>query len=87
MAMRNFWITVSIDGRKTRLTGGPLRKDGGFSLEVYMRESGRSVLAYSLGGFACLNGKLVLRATPGELGELGVDTSEGKGVVTVTAIR
>ena len=28
--MRNFWIDVDIDGRKTRLSGGPKSKDGGF---------------------------------------------------------
>ena len=28
MAMRNFWIDVDIDGRKTLLSGGPRTKDG-----------------------------------------------------------
>ena len=44
MTIRNFWIDATIDGRKTKLAGGPQRKDGGFRLEVKVREDGRSVL-------------------------------------------
>lgn len=50
MAMRNFWIEGEIDGRKTKLTGGPVRKDGGFKLVVYVRDGGESVPAFEVSG-------------------------------------
>jgi hypothetical protein len=40
MAIRNYWIDANIDGRKTRLTGGPRRKDGGFDLRIKIRNDG-----------------------------------------------
>lgn len=43
MAVRNWWIDVEIDGRKTRLNGGPVSKDGGFSMTIYQRVEGESV--------------------------------------------
>ena len=62
MAIRNFWISADIDGRKTDLSGGPIRKDGGFDLKVYIREDGaisRKAL-YVMG--RAEDGKLTLRA-------------------------
>ncbi len=40
MALRNFWVTASIDGRKTLLEGGPRSKDGGMTIRVYQRDDG-----------------------------------------------
>ena len=45
MAMRNFWIEANIDGRKTKLMGGPRSKTGGLRLQIRMRDSGQSILA------------------------------------------
>ena len=52
MAVRNFWIAAEVDGRKTELTGGPGRKDGGFHLTVYMRDKGQSIKALQVSGIA-----------------------------------
>lgn len=38
--VRNFWITGNVDGRKERLGFGPRSKDGGFSIEIKMRDEG-----------------------------------------------
>lgn len=38
--VRNFYIKGSIDGRKTDLTGGPSRKDGGMILNLTQRNNG-----------------------------------------------
>lgn len=38
--VRNFYIKGSIDGRKTDLTGGPSRKDGGMVLNLTQRNKG-----------------------------------------------
>ena len=43
--MRNFWSTSNIDGRKTRLEGGPQSKTGGMNTVFYMRDNGCSVVA------------------------------------------
>ncbi len=40
MALRNFWVTASIDGRKTMLEGGPQSKDGGMTIRVLQRDDG-----------------------------------------------
>jgi len=39
--VRNFYIEGIIDGRKTDLTGGPGRKDGGMVLYLTQRNEGR----------------------------------------------
>ena len=52
MAMANFWIECIIDGRKTRLRGGPRAKDGGFRMDVRMRDEGESISAYTIEGIA-----------------------------------
>ena len=39
--VRNFWIYAKIDGRDTRLTGGPSAKNGGMSVEIFFRENGQ----------------------------------------------
>ena len=40
MAIRNFYIAAQIDGRKTKLSGGPARKDGGLDIYLYQRNHG-----------------------------------------------
>ena len=50
--LRNWWIEVEIDGRKTKLVGGPRAKDGGFNLKIYQRSYGRSILSVEISGSA-----------------------------------
>ena len=50
MAVRNFRIECEIDGRKTKLSGGPQGKEGGFKLTVYIRDKGKSVHGCALVG-------------------------------------
>lgn len=38
--VRNFWLDAKIDGRKTKLAGGPQRKDGGMRIQIYQRDCG-----------------------------------------------
>ena len=40
MAIRNFWVEGMADGKKTLVGFGPRRKDGGFDLEILIREKG-----------------------------------------------
>ena len=60
MRMRNWWIEVEIDGRKTKLVGGPRAKDGGFVLTVRQRDEGVSVEVMAVGGIVEPNGILHL---------------------------
>ena len=45
MAVRNFWIDASIDGRKTELAGGPASKEGGMNVVIKQRSNGGIVKA------------------------------------------
>ena len=40
MAVRNFWIEVEVDGRRTKLCGGPANKQGGMTIRLYQRDNG-----------------------------------------------
>lgn len=38
--VRNFWLSLTVDGRSTTVETGPASKDGGFFLEIKVRENG-----------------------------------------------
>lgn len=38
--VRNFWLEADIDGRKTKLVGGPQPKNGGMYIELFVRHKG-----------------------------------------------
>lgn len=60
MALRNFWIELDVDGRKTPIATGPSRKDGGFSLDVHMRYHGDSLHVLTVEGQVDPDGALRL---------------------------
>jgi len=60
MPIRNFYINCEIDGRKSRLTGGPRAKDGGFNLTIYQRSEGEKIIALEVDGVVRADGKLRL---------------------------
>lgn len=63
MAVRNWWIEVEIDGRKTKLCGGPQSKDGGFTLKIHQRDKGGIIPdVLSISGDAANDGSLHLAA-------------------------
>ena len=45
MALRNFWLETEIDGRKTKLKGGPKSRTGGLCTKLYVRDNSKSILA------------------------------------------
>lgn len=59
---RNFWIEAIIDGRRTRLEGGPQGRRGEFELTVYIRDNGGVLRAMSVSGTAQLDGTLTVSA-------------------------
>jgi hypothetical protein len=38
--VRNFWVTLHVDGRETPVETGPRAKDGGFKIVIQQRENG-----------------------------------------------
>lgn len=38
--VRNFFLQIDVDGKKTRVATGPRKKDGGFRCQVLMRSDG-----------------------------------------------
>lgn len=48
MAVRNFYVEANIDGRATKLAGGPAAKDGEMVIHLYQRDHGETVEAFSI---------------------------------------
>jgi hypothetical protein len=40
MAVRNFYLEADVEGRKTKLRGGPARKDGSMTVTLTQRDEG-----------------------------------------------
>lgn len=62
--VRNFWVTLSVDGKKTDVATGPVRRDGGFTLSVRMRDEGDIIRVFTMEGRADDDGTLTLIAGP-----------------------
>jgi hypothetical protein len=60
MATRNYWLDATIDGRATKLSGGPQSKNGGMSVSVKMRDGGEIIRAVQIEAFANDDGTLTL---------------------------
>ena len=58
MAIRNFFLSATIDGRQTRVTGGPASKTGGMEIKVYMRNEGEITIPLEIECYADEEGKL-----------------------------
>lgn len=58
--VRNYWITADIDGRNTKLKGGPAATSGGFSLVVHQRDDGSIEDVLTVTGNADADGTLRL---------------------------
>lgn len=48
--VRNFWIEIDIDGRKTKIAAGPRDPRGGFTMRIFQRDHGKVRTAYTLDG-------------------------------------
>jgi len=62
--VRNWWVEVEIDGRKSRFAGGPQAKGGGFWLVIRQRDKGEIVVACEIEGKVGTDGKLALVIEP-----------------------
>ena len=58
MAIRNFYISGTIDGRKTTVGAGPANRDGGMALTVQQRSGGGLVTAMTIECYANNMGQL-----------------------------
>ena len=63
-AVRNFWVAGEVDGRRTRIGGGPRARDGGVSLTLYQRDDGEVSVALKVHCLACADGTLCLEVEP-----------------------
>jgi len=70
--VRNFWITLDVDGKQKRVATGPRRKDGGFDLTLYMRDKGDVVEALEIAGRADSSGGLTLSIWPRRVTTCGI---------------
>lgn len=76
--VRNFWIELEVDGKKTKVATGPRNRNGGFTLNIKVRENGEiSTKSVKITGTATGNGKLYI------LGEtFGVASGRSLNLVT-----
>lgn len=75
--VRNFFLELEVDGRKSTIRTGPVSKGGGFSLTIRIRESGDISSKYLLVRGIERDGLLNLSALP-------VNTGSGQAVDIVT---
>jgi hypothetical protein len=66
MAVRNFYVVADVDGRKTTLTGGPARKDGGMTIDLTMRDKGSIREVFTIYCQAYDDGGLVVEVVDAE---------------------
>jgi len=76
MAVRNFYLQFDIDGRSTKLKGGPQGSNGEFRGTIFMRHEGKPLPVVSLRGRVMPDGTLALQIDPEvhvqvEMGESG----------------
>lgn len=58
--VRNFWIEVEVDGKRTRIATGPRAADGGFSMTISQRRKGNVMKAAVITGDWTPDGNLTL---------------------------
>lgn len=80
--VRNFWIELNVDGKRTRIATGPRNKDGGFELTVYQRDKGDVRKALYLSGYAHSDGLLRLTIDPDMPVRTYDDSASGSIVTT-----
>jgi len=64
MVTRNFWVEANIDGRNTLLAGGPRAKDGGMTIDLFIRDDGEIAKALHIVCWVCADGSLRVNAYP-----------------------
>ena len=55
--LRNFWLELNVDGRKSKIATGPRARSGGFSLQLSVASHGQTKQRLDLSGFPLQNGK------------------------------
>lgn len=62
--VRNFWLRGEVDGRLSRVSGGPRARDGGLRLTLYQRDRGKIETALKVLCFASSDGTLRIEVEP-----------------------
>jgi hypothetical protein len=83
--VRNFWLELEVDGKKTKVATGPVRKDGGFTLDVKMRDMGCIMIAGQIVG-QVVDDKLFLVWEPSDWSDWlpDVETVHGQHILCQT---
>lgn len=69
MAIRNFYVDGRIDGRTAKLSGGPISKNGGMYVDIFIRDEGASRLAVRINCIE-VNGRLILAVEDGDKNDI-----------------
>ena len=90
MGVRNFWIEADIDGQQNPSQYGPIGKDGGFTMKIYQRHNGESILAAEITGVVKEKGMLELWLEVNDSYDLPLGAyseSYGNGSIMFTTLR
>ena len=63
-AVRNFWLSGEVDGRSSRVSGGPRARDGGLHLTIFQRSKGAIATALEVHCYASTDGTLRIEVRP-----------------------
>lgn len=66
--VRNFWMRATVDGHARSVEAGPRAKDGGLTIQVFMRDNGQVEHACTLRGWCGSDGRLYLDIEPSDDG-------------------
>ena len=59
MAVRNFWVEANINGYKSKVQGGPRRKEDGMEVTIYQRDNGEISTAFQVNCKVTPSGNLI----------------------------
>ena len=64
--VRNFWFDADIDGRESKVSGGPRAKDGGMVIDLFQRKEGEITKSFKIRCYEEREGMLVISIFNGE---------------------
>lgn len=85
--VRNFWIEAQIDGRASQIAAGPVKKDGGFDLEIMIRDKGWVSRCLDIIGRALPDGTLSVQVIANRAADTYPETQESRAIMTLRSER
>ena len=73
--LRNFYLEAEVDGKKTKMVGGPKHKDGGMNINLFVRDKGELMRAVSIDCFVGFDpNELIIRVKAPDTDTITINT-------------